>query len=537
MSPAASLPDKPQAYSYLRFSTPEQMKGDSFRRQTKMAEDYAARKGLILNDTFTFHDLGVSGFRGDNVASGMLGYFKEAVQSGEVPAGSYLLVESLDRISRQNARRAQRVLEDIADLGITVVTLIDGREYSKESMERDPIELIMSILQFMRANEESATKARRLKEAWAAKRDRLDKQPLTSRVPAWITLNRDTNVLELIPERAAVIERIFADTLKGLGSNAIAAALNEEGVKPWGRASYWQRSYLAKVLASEAVIGNFTPQTLEYIEGKRTRVPQGKVEGYFPAAISKELWAEVHALSQGKQAKARGRQASAPVSSMLARLATCPLCGGTMTRVTKGARSSPKFVCIRAKRKAGCRYKIVSVAEVEEALILRLPERLRDAPAGDRNPVMDQQISNVEGEIEGLQTGLHTLLAAIQKGGEAVSILQRVRAIEGEIGERLGQLRKLEAERASVSGQTVQARISRLMTAIRPEEGEPQPAAVNLALRAVFKRVTIDYRYGELVFEWLHGGEVELPYALPEGTKAVSSKPLHVLIKALRNRS
>ena len=36
----------PRAYSYIRFSTPEQLQGDSFRRQTAMAEKYARDRGL-----------------------------------------------------------------------------------------------------------------------------------------------------------------------------------------------------------------------------------------------------------------------------------------------------------------------------------------------------------------------------------------------------------------------------------------------------------------------------------------------------------
>jgi DNA invertase Pin-like site-specific DNA recombinase len=39
------------AYSYLRFSTPEQMQGDSFRRQTEAAKVYAERHGLTLEGT------------------------------------------------------------------------------------------------------------------------------------------------------------------------------------------------------------------------------------------------------------------------------------------------------------------------------------------------------------------------------------------------------------------------------------------------------------------------------------------------------
>jgi len=43
------MPENRKAYSYLRFSTPEQMKGDSFRRQTSMATAYAATHGLDLD--------------------------------------------------------------------------------------------------------------------------------------------------------------------------------------------------------------------------------------------------------------------------------------------------------------------------------------------------------------------------------------------------------------------------------------------------------------------------------------------------------
>src|SRR4051812_17590900 len=102
-----------RAYSYLRFSTPEQQKGDSFRRQSSMAASYAAHHGLELDEHLTFHDLGRSAFRGQNLAeAGRLGDFLEAVRSGLVPSGSVLLVEQLDRISRQAARKALRVLED-----------------------------------------------------------------------------------------------------------------------------------------------------------------------------------------------------------------------------------------------------------------------------------------------------------------------------------------------------------------------------------------------------------------------------------------
>jgi hypothetical protein len=81
MSHAHQLPSGARAFSYLRFSTPEQMKGDSFRRQSSMAAAYARQHGLELDVDLTFHDLGKSAFRGQNIGeAGRLGDFLEAVK-------------------------------------------------------------------------------------------------------------------------------------------------------------------------------------------------------------------------------------------------------------------------------------------------------------------------------------------------------------------------------------------------------------------------------------------------------------------------
>src|SRR5437867_425154 len=89
------------AYSYIRFSSRQQAEGDSLRRQTEKAEDYCQRKGWTLDASLTLRDLGVSAFRGDNALLGNLGVFLAAVKKGTVPAGSVLIVESFDRLSRQ----------------------------------------------------------------------------------------------------------------------------------------------------------------------------------------------------------------------------------------------------------------------------------------------------------------------------------------------------------------------------------------------------------------------------------------------------
>src|SRR5437764_1123626 len=63
-------PATPTAYSYIRFSNPDQADGDSLRRQSEMADAYCRRKGWTLSRA-TYQDLGVSARKGKNPATNM----------------------------------------------------------------------------------------------------------------------------------------------------------------------------------------------------------------------------------------------------------------------------------------------------------------------------------------------------------------------------------------------------------------------------------------------------------------------------------
>ena len=189
-NPAPS--EKPKAYSYMRFSTLEQGKGDSLNRQTTMARAWADKHDVTLDTELNLTDKGVSAYRGANAETGALGAFLDTVKAGAIPRGSWLLVESLDRISRQVVRKAARTIEDIVDAGITVVDLSDGaREYSAEALDSDPTLFLMMALRFMRSNEESTLKGSRVAAEYRNKRksfagaQALDK-PYTRRLPAWL---------------------------------------------------------------------------------------------------------------------------------------------------------------------------------------------------------------------------------------------------------------------------------------------------------------------------------------------------------------
>lgn len=222
-----------KAYSYVRFSTPEQSKGDSARRQETAAIDYAASNGLTLDGELTFKDLGVSAFHGDNAETGRLGDFLGAVKSGLVTPDSYLLVESLDRISRDFAIDAMYLLKKITDTGITVVTLNDNTLFTAELLRSNTNTLLMSLLGFIRSNEESATKSKRLKSAWSNKRATITTKVFTRRTPEWLQVINGK--IEIIPDRCEMVKRIYSEYLNGVGPDSIAKKLNIENVATWGR--------------------------------------------------------------------------------------------------------------------------------------------------------------------------------------------------------------------------------------------------------------------------------------------------------------
>ncbi|RYE75831.1 MAG: hypothetical protein EOP19_25395, partial [Hyphomicrobiales bacterium] len=245
-----------KAYSYIRFSTPEQAKGDSLRRQLEGARKYCAEHGLELDDSL--RDLGRSAYRGvTSKKNSALGRFLQLVEDGEVPRGSFLIVESLDRLSREEVIDAALRLLALINAGITVVTLSDRQTYSRDGVRDNWTLLILSLSVMARAHEESKIKGQRVGKAWAQKRLKAQEegQAMTSICPGWIKLvgGPKRGRYELIPERAAIVKRIFEDAVGGLGRRSIAKQLNAEGVPTWGvgkkRGELWHDSYVQKTVS------------------------------------------------------------------------------------------------------------------------------------------------------------------------------------------------------------------------------------------------------------------------------------------------
>src|SRR5262245_16720394 len=98
-------PPMQRAYSLIRFSSWKQARGQSQRRQAEWSAAWCDKNGCLLDESL-HQDKPVSAFRGANRSKGALAAFQEMINVGRVARGSILLVESLDRLSREEVDEA-----------------------------------------------------------------------------------------------------------------------------------------------------------------------------------------------------------------------------------------------------------------------------------------------------------------------------------------------------------------------------------------------------------------------------------------------
>lgn len=425
----------PKAYSYIRFSTPEQIKGDSLRRQKEASEKYALENGLELDTHLNMRDLGISAYDRSNITKGALGEFLRQVRANKIDRGSYLLVENLDRLSRANALDALPVFTEIINAGITIVTLSDSTVYSREVIEKDPWKLMLTLLIMSRANEESAVKAQRLRAAWQQKHINISSKRLTARCPYWMRATSDATGFEFISDRVDVVRQIIAMAKEGMGNATIVQRLNQSKVPPFSQKNDgWMPSYIQKILKSPALYGDFNAS------GKL----KDPIQGYFPAVITKAEWLLVDSIRKSRHTKG-GVNKGPQLSNLFSGLLVCGHCGGPMNMggyaTTKPYPKHRKYVaCSRARRGKGCKFISWTYPTLEDEL-LRFCKTVdfgsvlgRTSSLLDRAAEATKASLSLKDQIKTHQEKLLKLVELAESGEELPkAILARIKAHEDEI--------------------------------------------------------------------------------------------------------
>lgn len=294
-------------------------------------------------------DEGRSAYSGEHVGDkGQLRRFIDLVRAGKIEKGSYLVVESLDRLGRQDVWSAFALLNDLMSMGIKIVTLVDGRVLAKGEISDGDI--FMSLGAILRAHDESLHKSKRALDVWHNKKlvnARKTKAPVGKQVAKWLDLVGEKYVLR--EDRAAVVRRIFDWCIQGRGAVWISKRLNQEGVAAFRSGGTWSTASILQLLKNRRLLGEWEPA-----DGK------GKIEGYFPAVIDNDTWNRAQlAMDLRRRTNTTKQTHNFQVWQGIAK---CGSCGGAMHLNVK---AQYRYLACSNRRKGMCEAKPIRHDEGE----------------------------------------------------------------------------------------------------------------------------------------------------------------------------
>ncbi|EKL0031214.1 recombinase family protein [Vibrio vulnificus] len=317
-----------QVYLYIRFSRKTQEDGDSERRQYEYAKKIAQKYNLTINHDL--RDRGYSAFKGTHRKTGKLGRFIQDVDNGIVAKGSILIVESLDRLSREAPFYAQKLFNDLMYKGITVITSSDEAVYNEQEFNKrsEAFYRVYGVMQ--RAFEESDRKQLNSIGSIKGKIARVEKGEHTSNftgLPFWITNNQSEYVLNSLAEP---VKLIVNWSLEGVGATEISRRLAEIGIKsPQGK-EIWGITTISNVLKNHSLFGKATMELNYTRDGVNIKEPY-EFEGIYPSIISEDDFNLINARKKKGHGSRAAYMGKAYLLSAYGKgVAVCAKCGSCL---------------------------------------------------------------------------------------------------------------------------------------------------------------------------------------------------------------
>ena len=504
------------AIIYARFSFSEQEKGDSIARQKKLCLEYCEREGLEVEDIRI--DKGRSAFHGHHrEASSEMGKLEREVLNGE-HVGKTLVLEHLNRFSRQDHNETYDLMRLMTRNGVSVVSVVENRVYEAYG-SIDFAALIELIVRARMNHEESLTKSRHGKAKWEARRERMaEGKPVSALCPAWLRLSADRSKYEVVDagtanDRGVIVNQMYQWADEGLGSWRIARKLNQTGVKPWtrfkGRSPMgWSRGTITRILTDIAVTGDHQPMQMGE-DGKR--VPAGDpIRHYYPQVVATDLYQRVSTAAIDRK-EVRG-QRSPVIANLVSGLTRCAVCGAAMNYrlvhragkviIRKGKECAPlkrpaaTLSCPNALTESCGNKRSISYISLEKALLSSaLHYALDDGAFARRGDVaaLDVQLADLKRDHE---IAYNKAVELWENAGTSEIAVKLAGKKEEEARAILAEIERVTDLRNKAAGQATQAehlsRLEKIKDDLYADDDEVKVAArlkVAQGFRAIITKI------------------------------------------------
>jgi DNA invertase Pin-like site-specific DNA recombinase len=353
----------------------------------------------------------VSAFKGDNwTAQSALGAFLRAAKEGKLAPRPVLVVESLDRFSRQSLSKVLPVWIDLLNCGVELYSCQTGRLYERKSADDLPA-LIEALVTFSRANEESALKSERVKAALASNEARAKRgEPVhLQQCPSYYELTSQGYVVR--EPQASTVQRMFRSYAQGETLKSIVRRFNRDQTPCFRRhTKHWSDRTIRQILASRYPLGEYKGQA-----------------GYFPRLVSDADWNKVQVLLRRNVT----RRGTVPQQVNLLRgLVRCSVCGNGVTLHQSQGHSY--YRCCFTSRGTCTVRRMVPRSLLEQDVLLRL---LATSPADylrqhDRRALAD--VEALQGQVARCDESLGRLAQAIATAGDVDELTRELVRVRGE---------------------------------------------------------------------------------------------------------
>lgn len=416
------------------------------------AREWCEKNGYTLDESDQFADLGVSAYSGANAETGDLARLQELLNTGKIERGTILIVEALDRITRQALPKAITLLMNLAMGGLRVVTLSDGRVWDEASMH-DLGSFMMSVVTLYRGHQESEYKSMRLRKTFRKHRD-MGSQQAFGAAPGWLYREDKMQPWKVDEEKAEVVRKVFAMAASGFGSKAISAKANEEGwVVPTrlnltdGR---WHGQMPGQLLRNRAVLGEH--QHRIHTHEAHAQHWQGLLAGapkkdYYPRIVSDELWNRARASIRSRMA---AKRRDTHYYNVFSGMMFCGHCGAPMHRKNeKHGYSRAQIHCSdKVAGKTKCRT--MSAQRCDPQILTAIYEYAVQQLGGSKSSSYADEIAGLEASIaEKLEECERIAEAVAKTKGRVQAFIDKSVALADEVDElqeQLEELRESEAE-------------------------------------------------------------------------------------------
>jgi DNA invertase Pin-like site-specific DNA recombinase len=353
--------------------------------------------------------------------------------------------------------------------------------------------------------------------------------------------------LEIDPEEAKVVQRIFEWAAEGVGLTTIVERLNAEGIPGTG-GKRWSKTPVARILKNERYLGRqiWGQQSVEHEPGTGRRIMRDNPRSEWRIEerpelriISDELWskveqtrAQVREAVAPKRNLARGKDARFHSEHLFTGFAKCHVCGGAMTSVS-GGKGSPRLGCRRSwdEGRDACPNRLTIRMKVAEPQILnRLqsallkPEALTyiskavEKEAQKALAAPQDGAGTIQRQLDRERRKLQNLVAAIEGGSGAPS------AVLKAIADREAIIKKLERELRTAADKPAGPRLPDV-----PSWVEKQLRELTAVLKTDAARTKSEFRRLNLQLTFTPTGAEPRPYYIVKGQCDLSALVLFYL--------